>query len=180
MFSVALIIMGVAIATVPWCVMIEAMLPTYLIVGLMQGIIDTGGNAEVLQVWKQEGRVVVLGLNFVFAVGSVIAPLVVAPFLIELKDEGLKNTSSSSLWDRTSNDIFYSATSLECYITDTATSNPEHFILPLGCWSCVGRSKTLSLIFHARDDFGDRTPAACVEGRSVKHSTNPPICRLRQ
>ncbi|XP_033762009.1 sodium-dependent glucose transporter 1A-like [Pecten maximus] len=93
MLSTALFMMSAAIAIVPWCVMIEVMLPTYFVVGLVQGVIDTGGNAEVVSVWKQEGRLGVLGLNFVFAFGSVLAPLVITSFLVEIEDESLKNTT---------------------------------------------------------------------------------------
>ncbi|XP_033761589.1 sodium-dependent glucose transporter 1-like [Pecten maximus] len=98
MFSASLFIWSIVIAGIPWCSIFEAMLCGYILIGILQGILDTGGNTEMLRVWEKRGREAILKMNLIFAVGSVIAPLVVAPFLMDPPRGGnaLNYTANSS------------------------------------------------------------------------------------
>ncbi|XP_060079722.1 sodium-dependent glucose transporter 1B-like [Ylistrum balloti] len=100
MYSVCLFIWSIVIAGIPWCSLFEAMLSGYIMIGSLQGILDTGGNTEILRIWQKKGREAILRLNLVFALGSVLAPLVVAPFLMDQpRDENIltRTTNGSYL-----------------------------------------------------------------------------------
>lgn len=97
MFSACLFIWSLVIAAIPWCSIFEAMLSGYILIGILQGVLDTGCNTEMLRVWEKRGREAILKMNLIFAVGSVIAPLLVAPFLMDpMHGDSINYTTNGS------------------------------------------------------------------------------------
>ncbi|XP_033762758.1 sodium-dependent glucose transporter 1-like [Pecten maximus] len=87
LFWACLSILAVMVAVIPWCFRFEAMVAAHFVQGAMEGVLDPGGNAEILKIWGTKGgRTAILGMNFALSVGSVISPLATGPFLTEISE----------------------------------------------------------------------------------------------
>ncbi|KAL4216957.1 hypothetical protein ACF0H5_023415 [Mactra antiquata] len=74
-------ILSVFTTVTPWCKWFPVMLAVKFFTGLGCGGLDTGGNADLLSLWDEEGRPYMQALQFCYGLGGIIAPLVVEPFL---------------------------------------------------------------------------------------------------
>ncbi|XP_033762130.1 major facilitator superfamily domain-containing protein 4A-like [Pecten maximus] len=83
--------MGITTSVIPWCSVFPLMLGMHALLGLFQGVVDAGGNAEVIKLWKKDSRTLVVGLHLVFNIGGVLSPIIIAPFL--MKNPALRNSS---------------------------------------------------------------------------------------
>ncbi|KAL4228766.1 hypothetical protein ACF0H5_011808 [Mactra antiquata] len=73
--------LAVFTTVIPWCKWFPLMLTVRFFTGLGCGGLDTGGNADLVSLWDEEGRPYMQALHFCFGFGGIIAPLVVEPFL---------------------------------------------------------------------------------------------------
>ncbi|OWF55468.1 Sodium-dependent glucose transporter 1 [Mizuhopecten yessoensis] len=97
LFCACLSILAATVAVIPWCFRFEAMVSAHFVQGAMEGVLDPGGNAEILRIWGTEGgRTAILGMNFALSVGSVISPLATGPFLAETRQN---KTSTNNATD---------------------------------------------------------------------------------
>ncbi|XP_067668330.1 sodium-dependent glucose transporter 1A-like [Haliotis asinina] len=53
--------------------------------GLLTAAFESGGNVDILSTWGVGGKIFVQILHFVFAIGTVIGPLIAGPFLAKKK-----------------------------------------------------------------------------------------------
>ncbi|XP_046573170.1 sodium-dependent glucose transporter 1A-like [Haliotis rubra] len=53
--------------------------------GILTSAFDSGGNVDMLSTWGVEGKLFIQILHFFFAIGTILAPLIVEPFLAERK-----------------------------------------------------------------------------------------------
>ncbi|KAL5006763.1 hypothetical protein ScPMuIL_015569 [Solemya velum] len=76
-------ILGIAVTVtpIPWCTSYGVMIAITFICCLFKGSLDTGGNAYCVQLWKKEGRPYMQAIHFSFALGGILSPLAVEPFL---------------------------------------------------------------------------------------------------
>lgn len=65
------------------------------VVGVGNGLLDTGASTLCLQLWGKESGPYMQALHFSFAVGGSIAPLLVQAFIVETSTTTLNNTISS-------------------------------------------------------------------------------------
>lgn len=65
------------------------------VVGMGNGLLDTGASTLCLQLWGKDSGPYMQSLHFSFAVGGSIAPLLVQAFIAESSNTALNNTSSS-------------------------------------------------------------------------------------
>ncbi|XP_060085843.1 sodium-dependent glucose transporter 1-like [Ylistrum balloti] len=87
LFGACLSILAAMVTVIPWCFPFEAMVAAHFVQGTMEGVLDPGGNAEILRIWGTKGgRTAILGMNFALSIGSVISPLATAPFLAETSE----------------------------------------------------------------------------------------------
>ncbi|XP_069114281.1 sodium-dependent glucose transporter 1-like [Argopecten irradians] len=95
LFGITSIVCCTAFAVVPWCTVFEAMMFTYITIGVGQGVLASGTTVDIISLWGKESRVVFLGSHVVLACGHTVAPLVVAPFLVQIPHAvSFVNTSS--------------------------------------------------------------------------------------
>ncbi|XP_045169901.2 sodium-dependent glucose transporter 1A-like [Mercenaria mercenaria] len=105
------LIMAVSTGVLPWCKWFPLMLVVRFISGIGAGGLDTGGNADLVSLWDEEGRPYMQALHFCFGFGGIISPLVTEPFLAEkecLDAQGngtdiiSTNTTAETLYDSVS------------------------------------------------------------------------------
>ncbi|VDI68827.1 MFS transporter, FHS family, Na+ dependent glucose transporter 1, partial [Mytilus galloprovincialis] len=68
-------------AVIPWCKYYVLMIILFLIRGSARGVIDTGCNIMILEIWGKNNGPYMQAVHFVYAVGGIISPLATAPFL---------------------------------------------------------------------------------------------------
>ncbi|XP_033761587.1 uncharacterized protein LOC117343354 [Pecten maximus] len=61
LFGMASCVYCTAVVLVPWCTLFEAMVFSYIAIGLMQGILSSGTSTDIIRLWGKESRVVFLG-----------------------------------------------------------------------------------------------------------------------
>ncbi|XP_033762388.1 sodium-dependent glucose transporter 1B-like isoform X2 [Pecten maximus] len=86
LFAACSLLEAVITAAIPWCYVFHLMLGSHLLVGFAQGIADTAGNTEIIQLWSNDGGTKVVGLHLMFNFGGVVFPIIIAPFLVNKKD----------------------------------------------------------------------------------------------
>lgn len=92
-FGWSLFTLLIAIAAIPWCSIFGIMIVAHLVQGFSQGIVDTIGNSEILLLWK-DNRLLYFCLELCYNVGSFAAPLVMAPFLMDIPATKINVTSA--------------------------------------------------------------------------------------
>ena len=80
--AIALLLMGVAMATVPFISLLWGLALVLLAIGIGEGTLDVGGNA--LLVWVHRARVgpFMNALHFFFGMGAFLSPIVIAQVLL--------------------------------------------------------------------------------------------------
>lgn len=79
----------------PWCKHVWMLMVSSFVVGVGNGLLDTGASTLCLQLWGRESGPYMQALHFSFAVGGSIAPLLVQAFIIETPTTAVNNTISS-------------------------------------------------------------------------------------
>ncbi|XP_005104820.1 sodium-dependent glucose transporter 1A [Aplysia californica] len=87
--------LGVVCCITPYCSPYALMIFIRGAGGVACGFVDTTGNANHMQIWGNEGQVLMQLLHFCFALGGTISPLYTEPFLAPKEDE--ENSSTVSL-----------------------------------------------------------------------------------
>ena len=60
--------------------------------GLSMGLLDTGGNVLILQLWGDSSGPYLQALHFFFAIGATLAPIVANPFIIDFNETNTTET----------------------------------------------------------------------------------------
>ena len=86
LMALTLLVLGTASVLIPIASSLEILLFAMFLSGLASGIVDVGGNTLIL--WTHGGRAgpFLNGLHFFFGVGSLSAPLLLAPILLKTGD----------------------------------------------------------------------------------------------
>ncbi|XP_033761781.1 uncharacterized protein LOC117343512 isoform X2 [Pecten maximus] len=82
LFAVSALCLAAIVVAIPWCTVYSLMVACHASMGLVVGLIDAAGNAEIIRLWKTKSKTVLVGLHVIFNVGGVISPLIIAPFLM--------------------------------------------------------------------------------------------------
>ncbi|XP_069119152.1 sodium-dependent glucose transporter 1A-like [Argopecten irradians] len=82
-FGSSLAVLTVAVTVTPWCSIYWIMIVIHIVQGFFQGIVDTIGNSEILLIWK-DSRLLFFCLELSFSIGGFVAPLIAAPFLMDI------------------------------------------------------------------------------------------------
>ncbi|XP_060084964.1 sodium-dependent glucose transporter 1-like isoform X2 [Ylistrum balloti] len=82
LFAVSSLCLSVIIAFIPWCREYSVMVTCHTAMGLVVGLIDAAGNAEIIRLWKTKSEAILVGLHVIFNAGGVISPVIIAPFLV--------------------------------------------------------------------------------------------------
>ncbi|KAI9562769.1 Sodium-dependent glucose transporter 1 [Daphnia sinensis] len=94
-FFVVIAMMAISVGSMPWCKHIWMLMVSSFVVGMGNGLLDTGASTLCLQLWGKDSGPYMQALHFSFAVGGSIAPLLVQAFIAESSTTALNNTSSS-------------------------------------------------------------------------------------
>lgn len=94
-FFVVIAMMAISVGSMPWCKHIWMLMVSSFVVGMGNGLLDTGASTLCLQLWGKDSGPYMQSLHFSFAVGGSIAPLLVQAFIAESSNTALNNTSSS-------------------------------------------------------------------------------------
>lgn len=73
----ALLIMGALLALVPELPLLWLLTAVLLLVGVMEGVVDVGGNTLIVWVHRKKVGPFMNGLHFVFGIGALLSPLVI-------------------------------------------------------------------------------------------------------
>ncbi|CAL1291789.1 unnamed protein product [Larinioides sclopetarius] len=88
-------LIAISMCAIPWSRTIEMLTGWLLVTGLLMGALDTGLNAGCLNLWGKESGPFYPALHFMYGFGSLLAPLIVAPFLGDYHHETFTNGTSS-------------------------------------------------------------------------------------
>ncbi|XP_057367687.1 uncharacterized protein LOC130688697 [Daphnia carinata] len=92
-FFVVIAMMAISVGSMPWCKHIWMLMASSFVVGMGNGLLDTGASTLCLQLWGKDSGPYMQALHFSFAVGGSIAPLLVQAFIVETTARN--NTMSS-------------------------------------------------------------------------------------
>ncbi|XP_076113650.1 sodium-dependent glucose transporter 1B-like [Mytilus galloprovincialis] len=74
-------VFAILTAVIPWCKYYVLMIILFLIRGGARGVIDTGCNIMILEIWGKHNGPYMQAVHFMYAVGGIVSPLATAPFL---------------------------------------------------------------------------------------------------
>ncbi|XP_046573162.1 sodium-dependent glucose transporter 1A-like [Haliotis rubra] len=79
------LLMAASVSVIPWSQNYILTICLFGVNGILTAAFDTGANADILSTWGVDGKIYIQILHFVFAIGTILAPLIVGPFLAEKK-----------------------------------------------------------------------------------------------
>ncbi|XP_050408583.1 sodium-dependent glucose transporter 1A [Patella vulgata] len=85
--------LSLSVIVIPLCSYYGLMLTMMFVSAVFMGWYDTAGNADVVATWGAEGHSYIQIMNFMFAVGGLIAPLITEPFLSYPADDSMDSSS---------------------------------------------------------------------------------------
>ncbi|KAK6192066.1 hypothetical protein SNE40_003610 [Patella caerulea] len=85
--------LSLSVIVIPLCSYYGLMLTMMFVSAFFMGWYDTAGNADVVATWGAEGHSYLQIMNFMFAVGGLIAPLITEPFLSKPPDDSMDDSS---------------------------------------------------------------------------------------
>ncbi|GBO29400.1 hypothetical protein AVEN_17899-1, partial [Araneus ventricosus] len=88
-------LIAISMFAVPWSRTVGMLTGWLLVSGLSMGALDTGLNVCCLNLWGKESGPFYQALHFMYGFGSLLAPLIVAPFLGDYHHETFTNNTSS-------------------------------------------------------------------------------------
>ncbi|XP_033761423.1 sodium-dependent glucose transporter 1-like [Pecten maximus] len=80
---------------IPWCYRYELMIVVQFCRGMFGGGLDAGGNALLVWTWEGDGRSFMQAIHFAFAIGGIVSPMVIVPFLSKMDNDANVNHSLS-------------------------------------------------------------------------------------
>ncbi|OWF39619.1 sodium-dependent glucose transporter 1A-like [Mizuhopecten yessoensis] len=83
MYGISLLLLSILIGVTPWCSVFVLMIAVHFGQGVVTGIVDTVGNAEILSLWRDD-RMMFFFLELMFGTGIFVSPFLAAPFLLDL------------------------------------------------------------------------------------------------
>ncbi|OWF38208.1 sodium-dependent glucose transporter 1-like [Mizuhopecten yessoensis] len=100
LFGASLILYSLMVAAIPWCYLYELMVAAHTLFGVCGGILSVAIGCETVDIWgpTPRGHSYLMGNSAMYAIASVLAPLVTAPFLLQKPHYNKNNTS----WNSTS------------------------------------------------------------------------------
>ncbi|XP_055952735.1 sodium-dependent glucose transporter 1A-like [Argiope bruennichi] len=90
-------LISISMFAVPWSRTVGMLAGWLVLSGFSMGALDTGLNVCCLNLWGKESGPFYQALHFTYSFGSLLAPLIVAPFLGDYHHESLINGTSSFL-----------------------------------------------------------------------------------
>ncbi|RWS15878.1 sodium-dependent glucose transporter 1-like protein [Dinothrombium tinctorium] len=91
---ISLLLSSFATAFIPWNRNLWHLCANFSISGFLIGFISLGGNTWILHLWGKESPSFMQAYHFAFGLGSFIAPLIAAPFLLPLNEENTNVTKT--------------------------------------------------------------------------------------
>ncbi|XP_069111639.1 sodium-dependent glucose transporter 1A-like [Argopecten irradians] len=85
LFTAALVLYSFTIAAIPWCSLYGLMVAAFAFLGVCGGVFVVGIGSESVTIWgpTTRGRSYIMANSGAYAISSVLAPLVTAPFLLK-------------------------------------------------------------------------------------------------
>ncbi|XP_069110570.1 sodium-dependent glucose transporter 1A-like [Argopecten irradians] len=80
LYAAGIFLVGILIAVIPWCFIFALMVFAHFLEGFSSGVIDTVGNAELINIWRENSMMFFMS-ELCYTVGLFLAPMVVAPFV---------------------------------------------------------------------------------------------------
>ncbi|XP_046573160.1 sodium-dependent glucose transporter 1A-like [Haliotis rubra] len=111
----------VCTSAIPWSTIYVLTISIFFVNGILTMALDSGGNADMLSTWGVGGKMFMQILHFVYAIGTILAPLVVEPFLAEQK------TLNATLCN------IYEVSKAYNYSDGSNNLNERTFLLPENC-----------------------------------------------
>jgi len=105
LIGLSLLGLGTVVILTPYCSLFAGMVIVKVFEGMFNGFIGATGSAENMRVWGNEGRAFLQVLHCGTAIGAVISPLYMSPFLAKRRD-----ISSSDTWANSTSTEWLSST----------------------------------------------------------------------
>ncbi|XP_063441403.1 sodium-dependent glucose transporter 1A-like [Mytilus trossulus] len=185
---VSTILIAIVTVVTPWCRHFGLMIVVFVVRGLTHGVADAGGNINILKIWGTESGPYMQTMHFSFAIGAVISPLAMAPFLnAQIPQDDSKTTQKECLRNLTMNstnnfnssaDIFMN---VDCYHKDTIYKDSiihGAFVISAGITLLSGLSFSYFL-FHKADSNVEQTQTSRLSSnlpKSIRLTTIGIIC----
>jgi len=119
LYPIFILIKGLCVALIPLYAKFHAFLVYSAIIGLVSGAADTSVNVWVIDIWKDKSAPFVQALQFFWAVGFIVSPLISNPFLSpdsKIAKQAALNSTNGSI----------NSTNLS---SNDPVSNEEHLII---------------------------------------------------
>lgn len=75
--------MAIGIGAMPWCRHLWLLMVSSSLIGIGGGFLDTGTSTLCLELWGQASGPYMQALHFTFAIGGLVAPLMVEAFIVD-------------------------------------------------------------------------------------------------
>ncbi|XP_069102058.1 sodium-dependent glucose transporter 1B-like [Argopecten irradians] len=185
---VTMVITAVVLVIIPWCTNYFVMATAQGTLGTLLGFLDTVVMAEVLAVWGTEGRSFVQAVNLGFAIGGVIAPIMVAQFVPKSDKDALEEHKTnenysaietnislfSEIVDWNVENIENHHRSLDFTIKRQSTDSASHiyiaYVISASICVTIGMLFFVMFLFFSRNIYADRSKP------EAKHSTGGSRC----
>ncbi|ELU08562.1 hypothetical protein CAPTEDRAFT_83377, partial [Capitella teleta] len=87
---------GVFLIASPWCRSVLTLTLCFIPLGFVIGFFDAVGNTMILIIWGRQNGPWMQGFHCLFSVGCLLAPLIAEPFLMEVPQDDLSNSTIQS------------------------------------------------------------------------------------
>ncbi|GFT36278.1 major facilitator superfamily domain-containing protein 4A [Nephila pilipes] len=88
-------LIAISLLIIPWCKYIGMLTGWMILNGFSMGALDTGLNVCTLNLWGKDSGPYYQALHFMYGFGSLLAPLIAAPFLGDYHEEAFSNETAS-------------------------------------------------------------------------------------
>ncbi|XP_070569275.1 uncharacterized protein [Ptychodera flava] len=93
--ALSLFAFSVAVAALSLCQSLPLLLTIGVLAGIADGFLETGTYSICVKIWRRDCHIYVQALQFSFALGATLSPLLASPFLIEMDNNNGSNVTSA-------------------------------------------------------------------------------------
>lgn len=92
----ALLATAIGVLVMPFCRVLATLMACTCVTGVTMGLLDTGGNVWLLDLWGRKSAPFMQTMHFCFGLGALVAPLVAQPFVGSYNQIGARGLFNES------------------------------------------------------------------------------------
>lgn len=111
------------VAFIPYWRTLYSLISAFIVMGIIMGFGDANINVFLIHIWGKENPPFMQALHFCYGLGALLAPLIIEPFLLPSREEGLLQTSLDFL------EISFSSPLSNVSSSDSLNGNVTHLVI---------------------------------------------------